>query len=382
MLKFLAKYATAIGFGLFIAIFAAADFFVPTREYSDLENRKLQQKPTLSWSAIMRQGDQAYNKKYEAYLNDQFVLRDEWISLKSRCESILGKIENNGIVYGKDGYLFEKYQETDLENLDKNVTYLTEFLEMYPELPVTFSLWPSSYQVLQDKLPAGLNNLDQQEMSQEIYATLAGSPSLQILDVTAVLKQHAQEYIFYRTDHHWTSYGAYLAYRELIEALGKTPVELASIEANQVEGFYGTYYSKAKLASARPDVITWYEVPVAEADLEGVPVDGIYDLEKFETRDKYAAFLRGNNGLMRIVSAGNRDHTEGEISRVMVVKDSFANSLVPYLTYHYDEIYVVDLRHLAPKMKDLLTEIQPDELLVIYNFMNFASDTSVAKLRY
>ena len=131
-LKELLKRPVIWLFALFILGFTGWDLLTPDKEMSETENRVLNQKPSLTLTTLFAKGDKAYNQRYEKYINDQFVLRDEWISLKSKAESLLMKIENNGIAYGKDGYLFEKIVAVDEENLSDNIQYVNEFLEKYP----------------------------------------------------------------------------------------------------------------------------------------------------------------------------------------------------------------------------------------------------------
>ncbi len=376
-MTFIRKNLLLILFFLFILGFSLADILTPDRIFSDTENRYLAQNPKFTLSSLM---DNSFGLKYEEYINDQFVGRDNWIDIKSYTEFALAKIENNGITYGKDHYLFEKYQKVDEAKLENNIRYLQEYLAMYNYPKATLAIIPNSYMILNDKVPAGLNNVDQFTYIASIYEKMQEN-NLTTLDFKTVLQEHKNEYIYYRTDHHWTTYGAYLAYREYALSKGLTPVEYTALEGHDVLDFYGTYYSKTKNFNAVPDVITYFDVPVDSVEIDGSPVDGIYDLKKFEERDKYAAFLRGNNGLTVIRSGQNHNHQDGKTSRVMVIKDSYGNSFVPYLTYNYDEVYVVDLRALPNTMK-LLMETDFDDILILYNFMNFTNDVNIAKLRY
>jgi len=375
-MKQILKYPLLLAFFGFVFFFAVYDLTQTNKVFSEFENRYLQQRPKFSFKTLM---NNTYTKKYEEYINDQFVLRDSWIALKSMSESALGKIENNGITYGKDGYMFEKYKVLNEEQLAKNTQFIREFLELYPEKPITFGIVPNSYMFLAEKVPQGLGNIDQFARMDEVTGQLPGGTA--VLDLRPILKEHSGEEIFYRTDHHWTTLGAYYGYSTYVTSLGLTPVPFEELEGRLVEDFYGTYFNKSKKVSARPDTITYYDIPVKSVTIDGKEYDGYYDLEKFEERDKYAAFLRGNNGYTVLVSDVNRDHREGETTKVLVVKDSYGNSLVPYLLYNFDEVHVVDLRAIQTKMSVLLEENQYQDILVLYNFMNFASDTNIFKLR-
>ena len=193
--------------------------------------------------------------------------------------------------------------------------------------------------------------------------------------------RHRDDYIYYRTDHHWTTYGAYLAVCAYAGERGMTPPPLEAIDSQKVPNFYGTYFSKAKKAGAKADVITYYEVPVRSVTVADEERDGLYDLQKFETRDKYAAFLWGNNNRTVIESDQNLNKVEGKKTRVLLIKDSYGNCFAPFLCYLYDEVVIADLRYL-PKASDLMEDGQYDDVLLMYNFESLASDGYLAKLRY
>ena len=379
----LKKYPLLLLFTAFMLVLSLIDPLFSSRAESEMENRKLAQRPQMTLQSLLaREETQKYSYRYEQYVNDQFVGRDAWITLKSVSESALGKIENNGIVYGDHHRMFEYYPSADQRRLSMNVEFLTRFAQTWQDtLPLSVALVPSSYMVYVDDLPAGLPNLDQQAAIQGIYSQF--SSRVNTLDLLPMLEGQAEgEDLYYKTDHHWTTWGAYQTYRAFAESRGLQAVsweELAPLE-RQVEDFYGTYYSKCKLFSAQPDTITYFDIPTTSVTVAGEPREGLYDASKWPVRDKYAAFLWGNNDLMVIRSDNNLNHRAGETSRILVVKDSYGNSLIPFLTYSYDEIYVVDLRFLTQSMTELVSSTQFDDLLILYSFMNFASDSNLTYL--
>ena len=380
-LKKILKYPVVLAFFLFIFLFTAVDLVKPDREYSEFENKYLTQRPEFTLASFL---NNEWTSKYETYLNDQFVLRDDWITLKSICESMLLKIENNGIAYGADDYLFEKFTTLagdSLAQFERNVGYEKTFIDTYGEtVPITFTIIPNAYMILPEKLPEGLTQVDQAAYTAPIYEAVGDKA--QVVDFTGALTAHKDEYIFYRTDHHWTTLGAYYAYAAYVESLGMEPVALDSLSGIEVPDFYGTYFSKAKKFDAVADTITYYPIADAGVIIDGQEADGYYDLSKFEVRDKYAAFLRGNNGYT-VIKSGVREAPEGqEPSKILVIKDSYANSFVPFLLYNFDEVHVVDLRYSAVSMKELLSTENFDQVLLMYNFMNLVTDTNLYKLGY
>ena len=380
-LKKILKYPVVLAFFLFIFLFTAVDLVKPDREYSEFENKYLTQRPEFTLASFL---NNEWTSKYETYLNDQFVLRDDWITLKSICESMLLKIENNGIAYGADDYLFEKFTTLagdSLAQFERNVGYEKTFIDTYGEtVPITFTIIPNAYMILPEKLPEGLIQVDQAAYTAPIYEAVGDKA--QVVDFTGALTAHKDEYIYYRTDHHWTTLGAYYAYAAYVESLGMEPVALDSLSGIEVPDFYGTYFSKAKKFDAVADTITYYPIADAGVIIDGQEADGYYDLSKFEVRDKYAAFLRGNNGYT-VIKSGVREAPEGqEPSKILVIKDSYANSFVPFLLYNFDEVHVVDLRYSAVSMKELLSTENFDQVLLMYNFMNLVTDTNLYKLGY
>ena len=412
-MKSLLKYPMALVFFLFILVTFLTDVLNEDRYKSEFENKILATMPSFSINSFM---DGSFGQKYVSYINDQFVNRDQWISLKAVADKGLGRVEAHGVGFGDEDYLMEKLQivparlpssgtnVVEERSLNRSVGMVRSFLEKQ-DRPITFTLIPNSYNVLSDKLPKGFPGADQEQYSQEIYTQLKEvSPQLEVVDFTQALKQHTDEYIYYRTDHHWTTLGAYYAYEEYCREKGLTPVELSSLEGHEVEDFYGTFYSKARRPGQQSDTITWYDVPVEEFaftanlkqdkeletlghlvqedGLELLSVDGMMDERKFATRDKYGAFMWGNSGYVKIRSAHNLDHQEGETKRLLLFKDSYANSMIPFLTYNYDEIIVIDLRSNAKSVKELMKE-DFEDVLLMYNFSTFISESSsLANLKF
>lgn len=414
-MKKILQYPIAVLFALFISVFFLVDVFNSDRAFSEFENTSLAQKPAFSWSSFV---DGSFGSKYVKYINEQFLGRDNWISMKAVADMGLGRIESHGVTYGDDHYLMEKLEIVEDQNypanagtnivkqtaLDRSNGMVSSFLQMYDQ-PITFSLVPNSYAILEDEVPTGFPGADQQAYTQQIYQTLSEvDDQLEIVDFSDALSQHKDEYIYYRTDHHWTTLGAYYAYVAYCEQKGLTPVSLEELKENKVEDFYGTFYSKAKRPSQPADTITWYDVDVdefafvanlqqdkqlaqlgevvQEDGLELLRVDGMMDQRKFEVRDKYAAFMWGNSGYVKIKSSHNLNHQEGKTSRLLLFKDSYANSMIPYLTYNYDEIIVVDLRYMAKSTKELMQE-EFDDIFVMYNFSTYVSGASdLAKLKF
>lgn len=377
-MKKLFKYPLLVLFTVFIVGFTVLDCVTPTRTHSEFESN-LSQMPKFSLETLL---NGKFTADYESYVNDQFLLRDEWITLKSYTETLFGKVENNGVIYGKDGYLFEKLTSYDEKRLNLNIEAVQKFCEKYPELSVKFALIPNSYEVLSDKLPIASPVLDQNKLINDIYARVSSAENI---DILSALKAHNSEYIYYKTDHHWTTLGAYYAYEKLCDVLEIEKVDINQLNENLVEDFYGTYFSKAKSFTIKPDIIKYYDVNASMAimtsDKAGkfVPETSfatLYDEGKFHTRDKYSAFTYSNNALTVITNNG-----EYEKERLLVIKDSYSNSLVPFLSTDYKEIVMVDLRYMF-NISMVLNQYDFDDVLIMYNVSTFTGDVDVVKLKY
>ncbi len=382
--KEILRYPLLLIFAGLILITTVLDLATPAKSFSEMENRYLAQRPEMTIRSLMAQDeDQKYSIQYEEYTNDQFIGRDGWITLKSIAESALGKIENNGIAYGDDHYMFAKMQYfSDLQNRQypRNISFIQQMAEKYPQMKIAFGIIPNSYAVLWEKVPFGLENINQEAGIAEIYQGIT-APNVEKLYFLPLLQEHRDEYIYYRTDHHWTTLGAYYGYQEVVRSLGMEPVSLEELAplAHEVNDFYGTYYSRAKAYNAVPDTITWYDIPVTSVKVGDEEKGALNDLAQFEKRDKYAGLLWSNNGLTVIKSDNNRYHEDGKTSRILYLKDSYGNSFAPYLTYHYDEVWVVDMRYNA-MLSPILEMAEFDQVLVMYNYTTFTEESNIYKL--
>ncbi len=372
--KYLRRYPIVFVFLAFLMGFAVLDELWPKRDFSELENRSLAQRPPFSLGSVLEKDTtKTWMSKYNEYTKDQVAFRDGWINLKSGVETALLKTENNGVWYGSDHYLFAKQLEIG-GKFTMNAGALQKLAERHPG-QVDVMIVPSASLVLEDRLPAHLPAADEAACLDELARLLDGSAT--VYDMRETLAAHKDEDIYYRTDHHWTFEGAYLAYQAYVTAKGMTPMDLSAHEIKTVEDFYGTNYSKARRPGTPPDTLRYLELPnvlrVYKLQRDGTMLEEtgpVMDTADLATRDKYKAFLRGNNGYSVLTGDG-----EGSI---LVVKDSYANSFLPFLTANYKTIGIVDFRDNANKLDAILEEGGYDQVLVLYSFSGFSTDISLA----
>lgn len=368
----LKKFPIVLLFLAFLFCFSILDALWPKRGFSELENRKLMQPPKLTLAGVLSKDD-PWMAKYTEYTKDQFIFRDGWIDLKSRAEAMLLKTENNGIWFGKDNYLFPKFLAVG-ERFEKNLDAVERMAQRHPG-KVSVMIAPSSSLVLSEKLPWQAPVADEDIYHDSIVERLSGQAA--VYDLRKTLRAHGDEYIFYRTDHHWTSEGAYLAYEQFAGSKGLPLFDRSAANEKKVENFYGTSYSKARNYDVVPDTITYYDLPnqltvyTANADgSESGETGPLYNTADFETRDKYKAFLRGNNGYSVLEGNGT--------GSILITKDSYANAFIPYLVEDYASIGIVDFRYLNKKVDSLIERGGYDEILVLFSFQGFMDDMTLA----
>lgn len=350
----------------------------PKRTLIELENRNAAQLSLPTLSGVL---DGNWQSSFSNWMQDQFVLRDQWINTQRAVDEVaFQKVEEGGILLGKDHWMFTKLftvGESTQKQLDKNVNAVTEFAAKYPG-KVTFLLAPSASVIYPEELPLGAPMVDEDGMLDEIFAKVGTTAS--VLDLRSVFTEHKDQYLYFKTDHHWTPAGAYLAYQQFCAVKGLTPFDTSVHEAVTIENFQGTHYSATRLWDVENDSITYYPLEntmtifqtTGEAQYEPLSTENLINSDKFATRDKYAAFLDGNNGYSVVQGNGT--------GSILVVKDSYANSFVPYLTENYAKIGVVDFRNFRYGLDSTIEKEGYDEVMILYNFQTFIADTNLINI--
>lgn len=419
-------------FCAFLFAFALGNLIVPDRKFSEIENRPLTSFPALSQETVL---SGAWMSDFEEYASDQLLFRDEWMKFKTRADGTLLRKDNGSVYFGKKGQLFS----TDTLNgkqEEKNLAVLAHFIEqthhgetnptaIYRAAtsqaePVRISvlLAPTAKSVLPELLPDFAPVSDEHAaMEKEKTALLAADPALRFVDPTEDLYQAAHENgtetnntekdgsstpgstaIYYKTDHHWTTDGAYIAYRRWAEENGFPPVSADAFTRTVVsESFLGTNDSKAPGAAGKGDSIVRFDLTSPDTAEPEITVwkditkpdqtetrEGFYDNTALETKDQYAYFLGGNDPQVFIRTGRNTGR------RLLLIKDSYANCMIPFLALHYDEITVTDLRYSHGKILPANTDqsLQPNsesnsaftDILFLYNIESFCNDRNLAYL--
>lgn len=374
----LKKYPTFFVFSILVIIFTVIDIINSPNEFSELENRKLSQMPILSLKSYI---DTSFSSDYEKYINDQFFLRDNWIDLKSRIEYLLGKRENNDIIFGKENYLFKKFTTFNDEMLENNLNSIITFTNNYNK-EVDFFIIPNSYAVYDELTPRYLPLVDQLSLINSInsYLSLKSNDHINTINVAEELLKNKDDYIYYKTDHHWTSYGAYLAYLTYMDYLGLEIVDINNLEKITINNFLGTYYNRSKYFKADSDFITYYNILGLHIEIDGKEQLSLMDLDKFKGSDKYSAFLWGNNGLTKVINENISEERKG--SSILIFKDSYANSFIQFLSYNYEIIDIIDLRYFKESIRNFMKDKDYNEILIMYSFNNLSTDINIRRLKF
>ena len=356
-------------FCAFISGFFVLNLAMPDKEFSERENRYLTSLPKFSLNAL---ASGKFTRNVEDYIMDQFAFRDSWTALKARSELALGKKENRDVYLGDGEVLIERFDRPDYALIDSNIAAVNSLAED-SGVPVYFALVPGAAGIWSDNLPKNAPNYSQTELITYIYDNSEAIP----IDMYGRLNEHKSEYIYYRTDHHWTTIGAYYGYQSLSEALGFVPAELSSFDRKTVsEDFYGAIYSASGFSWVKPDSIEIFVEPDEGIEVvnypSGSPVAGmIYDESFLEKKDKYSMFMGGNTPQLQI-KTGNADG-----GNLLILRDSYMDSLTPFLLSHFSEIHILDLRYYKLSVFNYIEENAIDNVLVCYSLKNFVTDATV-----
>lgn len=356
----ISQVVTAVLFCAFLAGFGLLHILLPDRTFSPVENRTLSKMPDFSWSALV---DGSYTSKLEKYLEDQFPLRDGWMGLKNRYEYLLGKREFHGVYLCGDRLI---HKIEDASRAEQNIAYLQKLTEL-TDIPVYLGLIPTAAEVYRDQLPAGAENFDQAAYLKKVRESV---PDAVWVDMEKWMDGASGVSLFYRTDHHWTSAGAWHGYAALMEAMGE-PSEPLGTPETVADDFYGTLYSSSGVHWLAPDTIERYVSGegVTVENFEKGETHGLYVDSFLEEKDKYASFLGGNTPLYII-----RNPEAASEEKLLVVRDSYSDAMAPFLSQYFAEIHLVDLRYYRTSVAEYARENGMDRIFVCYSVENFVKD--------
>lgn len=360
-----------VNVGLFSAvllILTVADLLRRDKVLSEAENRVLAQRPEGTRESVL---DGSFMREYETYVTDQFVGRGKWVSVKTRADILMGRREINGVWLCSDGYLIERHAPEDFpeEQVERKLTLLAALVDRWD---ATVMLVPTADNILSYRLPSYAEYYDQSELLERVAECVGDE---RYVDVYDVLKEHNAEEIYYRTDHHWTSRGAFYGYLAWAESAGERPQSFRADMAEVVSGdFLGTLYAKIR-QPMEPDCIEYFPItetlrPRLVYDMQRES-DSYYETRYLDTSNQYGYFLDDNHAFIEIDTGYHNGKT------LFVLKDSYANCLIPLLAMHYEKIYVTDLRYMNGQLFPFMESYEPEDgmdVLVLYNCVHFLEE--------
>ena len=351
-------------FCLLLAASALVGLVMPDRYYSEREKRTLTQKPKFTVADFL---SGKFSDELEQYLTDQVPLRDGWVTLKTYLELAVGKRESSGVYIGRDKYLMDKFTSYSKKQLAANAEALAELQKELAAEGISMNtiLVPVAAQVLADKLPAYAPTADYTAILRAL--TDAG---VDAVDVFSALAAHSGENIYYRTDHHWTSLGAYYAY---CAWRGVEPNADEWTREVLCDNFHGTTWNKVPLPSVPAEEITaWYKHANRSVSYNGgqYETDSIYERKYLDGSDQYAVFLNSNQAQTVIEGSG-------ESGKLLLIKDSYGNTFAQFPVEDYAEVHVLDLRFFKGDVAEYARENGITDALVLYGAQNFVKDTNL-----
>lgn len=355
MKKYIARF-----FLVAIVLALVFNVFIPDKEMSDLENRSLAQFPT--------QLDSDFGKNLESYYSDQFFGRNAFIHLNYLVQKASGVSKIQGVYLGKN-QLIEDCAQVNSEQEARNITAINAFAQNHKDLNVQFMLVPNAISIQKDKLPLFAGESEQNSQMDAIYNSL--DSSINQVDIRKRLTKHADEYLYYKTDHHWTSLGAYYGAKAL-----NSDIDLANYNKMCVSNSF-----KGSLESKTGSLLLKDEIDIyAPANIDYIvtynsskkTTRSIYQSKALNQKDQYQVFFGGNEGMINIGVDNDSD------KNLLIIKDSYANEIVQFLLPYYSSITIIDPRYYFDDIEKQLTRDLTTDILFLYNSNTFVEDTSLA----
>ncbi len=351
-------------------IVCIVNIIMPDKSISESENRSLQTFPEVSLHTI---SDGELGNSLTHWFSDQFVGRNAFIHFRYGLLKLTGTKEINHVFLTHDS-LYEDINKANTKQLKRNIKAINAFASSN-DVNTTFVLAPTAANVYKENLPYSASTVDQNKQMDSIYKQL--NDNVHNVDVRKVLDEHKNAYLYYHTDHHWTTMGAYYAFSQVAEELDIDAPSLSNYTIYPVSSdFHGT------LSNATGSVGITDEIDIFVPEVEtqylvtnqstGEKSRTVYQSKALETRNPYEVFLSGNSSMINIEMNNDSD------KHLLILKDSYANCFIPFLLPYYRTITVVDPRYYYDDLSQVIKNELITDVLFLYNTNTFVQDTSLA----
>ena len=369
------KLILPILFSVVIILIAFVTFVFPPKDYSKNEKRILAEFPEFTWENVSSGN---FGAEFEKYLSDHLAGRDFFVGLNAYFDMLMGKNSLGDIYNAKDGYLINAPKTNSEDTFVKNMNNIEKFTVTH-DLDATLMIIPSAGYIMADKLPHFHGNYRDGELFKKASEL---TPSVRFFDTRSHLSKGYTDgmQVYYKTDHHLTSEGSYILYREYCDLVGVDYPDKEDYTIEKHEGFRGTTYSGSGYFLNESDFLEIWDlglkVKVTLEEKDSVETDKLFYREHLDKMDKYPVYLDGNHSYVHI------ENPRGKSVNLLVIRDSYAQNLAPFLAYNYKNIYMLDMRYYRNNMNEFLESKDIDSVLCVYGIDTLITDESTSWLLF
>ncbi len=371
-----AKYIISVIFIAFIGIFGVLFWIIPQSDFSPKEKRYLQTFPEITVDSLT---DGTFETKFEDYINDHMILRETFMGINSYSNLAMLNNGSDGVYKCSDGYLINKPASDS--RLDLNLSVIGDFKDK-TETDTYVMIIPSTGYIMEDKLPA----IHEKYNDKKYYNTIENvcrERDLCFVDLRNTFKSNKDKIqLYYKTDHHWTTGSAYLAYRDLCKEWGMKPKDKCLFTIEKNNDFFGTTYNTSALWLNPADTLEIWNnknnksTCAITANGKETVYDSMYFPNQLKGADKYSVFLNGNNPVTTITNPNNKGK-----ENILVIKDSFSHCLAPFLSENFHRVTLVDMRYYKKSVSEDICKNQKfNKVLICMGMDNFLEDRDFAFL--
>lgn len=356
-----------------VIIFFGSIIFISSKkiEFSEKENRYLTFFPKIELESIK---ESKFMREVENYTNDHFPLRNQLITIQFYVEKLLGKTKIKDIYLGKDKSLITPFEKKN--DSEKVINYINKFVDNN-DFNVISLIVPNKIAIYEDELPINNEEYVEKDEINKLYSSLN---TININTYDSLIKNKNKYKLYFNTDHHWTIYGAFIAYNEYSKKMFNDSKNIKDYKIEVLsKDFLGTSHSKVNdPLLEKEELLTIKSNDLYEVNYvyENKVTNTLYNRDYLIKKDKYAAFLDNNHALIKITNKSNLGK-----DKILLVKNSYANSFVPFIVSNYKEVYVVDLRYFNKSVSELMKEENIENMLILYDINGLYSDVSIFKLK-